>query len=163
MLAKLNTASPSPLGVIVRSSSVAVVTSKEAPEKMSPVDPIVLLVNTSFPASVARVPVVGSVTPVVPVVVSVSALAPTVVNAPAKEIVVLLGIVSVPVVLVTVRPPTVFALKAYGTEANRIRGSISPSPLNSTVRYQESSLKSREDIDECVPKAALNIPSVTAI
>ena len=46
----------------------------------------VLLVKVSEPASVASVPVVGSVTFVAPVVVRVNVLAPEVENPPAREI-----------------------------------------------------------------------------
>ncbi len=64
----------------------------------------VLLVNVSISARVESVPVVGNVTEVVPVVVSVSEYAPEVVKASAKEIVLELGIVKVPVEVVIVRP-----------------------------------------------------------
>ena len=77
-----------------------------APEKIIPVEPIVLLVNVSLPARVASVPVVGSVSVVVPVEVKVTSFAPE------KAMVVAFGIVSVPVVSVTVNPATLSALNA---------------------------------------------------
>ena len=71
--------------------------------------------RVSVPASVAKVPVVGNVRPVVPVVVNVRLLAPE------KAIVVPFGIVNVPVVFVTFNPFTFFAFIAYGAAVNRIR------------------------------------------
>jgi hypothetical protein len=89
------------------------VISVAAPEKTNPVDPIVLFVRVWDEVVSARVIVPdGSVASVVPVVVSVRGLAPLVVKASAKEIVFPSGIVSVPVVSVTVSPPTFSALKA---------------------------------------------------
>jgi hypothetical protein len=85
---------PEPLGIRARCSLDTVVISVDAPENTSPVEPMVLFVNTSVPASVASVPVVGSVIVVEAVVVSVRGNAPLVVNASANEIVFALGMVS---------------------------------------------------------------------
>lgn len=65
----------------------------------------VLLVKFSFPASVASVPVVGSVTVVTPVVVIVVLLAP-------EKAIVAAGIVNVPVVVDTVNPLIVLLVNA---------------------------------------------------
>lgn len=67
---------------------------------------MVLLVNVSEPANVAKVPVVGTVTLVLPVVVKVSELAPDVANVDP------LANVRVPVVVVTVKPFNVVAVAA---------------------------------------------------
>ena len=80
------------------------------------------------------VPLVGKVRAVVPVVVSATSLPAVVEKAPPKEMVLPSGIVSVPVVSVTVRPATFSALNACGTAVNRTRGDISTSPLNTTPR-----------------------------
>ncbi len=121
-----------------------------------------MLINISFPARVARVPVVGSVTLVVPVVAKVNGFAPVVVKASAKLMVFAFGIVNVPVVLVTVKPDTFSALKAYGTAAN-LTLVLKFSPLNVMSRYRLSSLKSSVDGIEVVdPRETRNTPLVTA-
>jgi hypothetical protein len=94
---KVEAKSPVPATAIVRSSSEAVVISVDAPEKVKPVDPMVLLVNVSVPAKVAKVPLVGNVTLVAPLDVKVIAEAPEVAKLPAK--------VKVPVVQVGAPAP----------------------------------------------------------
>src|ERR1700731_5372984 len=79
-----------PLVAVIVTSNAAEVSRR--PNEVTPVcvpplivgDVIVLLVNVSVPASVASVPLVGSVTLVEPVVVRVSELAPLVMKAAAS-------------------------------------------------------------------------------
>jgi len=88
---------------VTKPEALSVVAATE-PAKLEAV--IVLLLNDSLPAKVARVPVVGSVTLVEPVEVNVILLAPEVAN------VELLARVNVPVVVVTVKPLTVLFVNA---------------------------------------------------
>ncbi len=75
---KVAAKSPLPFGTMVKASLVSVVMSVEAPEKVKPVEPMVLLVKVSVPAKVANVPVVGKVTLVAPPEVKVIAPEPAV-------------------------------------------------------------------------------------
>ena len=93
----LNPIFPLPLGVSTKFSFVPVVMSVVAPEKVNPVEPMILLVRVCVDARSTKVTVPeGIVALVVPVEVKVNGKAPDVVNASAKETVLALAICKVP-------------------------------------------------------------------
>jgi hypothetical protein len=148
---------------ITKPSPFAVSTSVAAPEKISPDAPIVLLFKVCCEVVSTKVTEPeGNVTLVASVTVKVKGKLPLVVKASPKLMTFPFGMVKVPVVSVTVRPFTFSALKAYGTAVNRIRGSISPSPLNSTPRKILSVLKFMlPGSSVTAPSGARKIPSTT--
>lgn len=92
--------------------------------------------NVSVPPSVASVPVVGKVTLVDAVVVSVREYAPLVVKASAKEIVLELGMVKVPVEVVMVRllmDVAVAAPIAGVVKVGEVARTKSPEPVSSVM------------------------------
>jgi hypothetical protein len=119
---------------------------------------MVLFVRVSVDVRATKVSVpVGNVKSDVPVVFKVSVLASV-----PNETVFPLGIVKVPVVLVTMSPFTLSALKAYAEEDSWIL-EVNVSPSNVISRYIESELKSMSDEANVVtdPIFALKIPFVT--